>query len=213
MELYYEKLDKNLYVLDDFFTMDEFMPLHDELHGMYHTFLRKRERYMGGENPYWFALSKNDTPNSSPNNGLGENMVFLDRATKIRWAINKILRPDFSFYLKRINTNLQWKFQDSSFHLDSYSNELDEKYWGWTFLACTQTDWDYEWGGEFVCQVADRTYKNISYSPNRCILFNGDCSHRGAAPNIFARDVRTTVAWTFVSVDAHITPDATSYIP
>ena len=204
MELHYEKLDKNLYVLDDFFSMDEFMPLNDELHGMYHTFMRKREDYAGKDKPYWLALSKNVR-----RSGLGENMVFLERATKIRWAISKILKPDFSFELRRVNTNLQWKFQDSSFHLDSY-DEKGKVYWSWTFLTFTQTDWDFEWGGEFVCQLGDRDYLTVPYVPNRSVLFNGDCSHRGSSPNIFSQDFRTSVAWTFASVNHNIEANATS---
>ena len=209
MELHYEKLDKNLYVLDDFFSMDEFMPLNDELHGMYHTFMRKREKHVSGDKPHWMALSKNDTPDGKPHNGLGENMVFLERATKIRWAISKILKPDFSFELRRVNTNLQWKFQDSSFHLDSY-DEKGKVYWSWTFLTFTQTDWDFEWGGEFVCQLDDRDYRTVPYVPNRSVLFNGDCSHRGSSPNIFSQDFRTSLAWTFASVNHNIEANATS---
>lgn len=206
MKLHYEKLDKDIYLLDNFFTIDEFMPLSDELHGMYHTFMSKREDYAGKSKPYWMALRKCNPRGSA----LGDNMVFLERSLKIRWAINKILRPDFSFELRRINTNLQWMFQDSSFHLDSYADN-DKKYWSWTFLAFTQTDWNYEWGGDFVCKLDDDTYKSIPYVPNRCILFNGDLSHRGSAPNIFADDFRTSVAWTFTSVNHNIGTDATSH--
>ena len=206
MELHYEKLDKNLYVLDDFFSMDEFMPLNDELHGMYHTFMWKREQHVSKDKPTWLGLNKKSTY------GLGDNMVFLERATKIRWAISKILKPDFSFKLKRVNTNLQSPFQDSSFHRDSYrvSDESMERYWGWTFIAFTQTEWDFEWGGEFVCQLGDKDYRSVSYIPNRCVLFNGDCYHRGSAPNIFAQDVRTSVAWTFVSENTNIDANSTS---
>lgn len=202
MKLHYEKLDKNLYVLDDFFSIDEFLPLNDDLHGMYHTFMEKREPHVDRDKSQWFALLRN-------NEELGDNMVFLERSTKIRWAISKILKPDFPFILRRINTNLQWKFQDSSFHRDSYE-ENGNPYWTWTFLSFTQTDWDSEWGGEFVCQLGDRDYRTVPYFPNRCVLFNGDCYHRGAAPNIFSEDVRTSVAWTFASVNTNIETNATS---
>ena len=206
MQLHYEKIDKDVYILDNFFSISEFIPLSEELHGMYHTLARKREDYEKESKPYWLSLGKTPT-----RGGVGDNMVFLSHTAKIRWAINKILKPDFPYELRRVNTNLQWMFQESSFHFDSYLNN-GTKHWSWTFLAFTQTNWNTQWGGEFICQVGKTKYHNISYIPNRCVLFNGDCAHRGSAPNVFADDFRSSVAWTFASVDAHIKPNATSYI-
>ena len=211
MEYSYSKLDPDVYTIDGVFTNDEFLEIYDEFVNPYDRIKVKREDYTSKTKPYWFALHK-----GASDFGIGDNTKFISYAYRIQYFIKKLLRPDFDFELMRINTNIQYQYQDSSFHqdgIDAVVDGVNVPRWTWTFLFFASRDWNTEWGGEFICSTRQPgVYQNVSFIPNRCVLFNGHRDHRGSAPNCFSEMPRISVAWTFSSVDAHITPDATSYI-
>ena len=211
MEYSYSKLDPDVYTIDEVFSPKEFDEIYDEFLNPYDRIKVKREDYTSKTKPYWFALHK-----GASDFGIGDNTKFISYAYRIQYFIKKLLRPDFDFELMRINTNIQYQYQDSSFHQDGIDAVVDGvkvPRWTWTFLLFSSKTWNTEWGGEFICATDTKSvYRNISYMPGRCVLFNGHLDHRGSAPNCFSELPRTTVAWTFSSVDAHIKPDATSYI-
>ena len=211
MEYSYSKLDPDVYTIDGVFTNGELLEIYDEFLNPYDRIRAKREHHTSKTKPYWFALHK-----GASDFGIGDNPKFISYSYRIGYFIKKLLKPNFNFELKRINTNIQYQNQESSFHQDGIDAIVDGvgvPRWSWTFLLFASREWDTEWGGEFICSTRKPgDYKNISYIPNRCVLFNGHLDHRGSAPNCFSEMPRTTVAWTYTSVDAHITPDATSYI-
>ena len=209
MEYSYSKLDPDVYTIDGVFSPKECDEIYDEFLNPYDRISAKREYSVSKNNPFWFCLHK-----GASDFGIGDNQKFISYTYRIKYFIKKILKPDFPFQLERINTNIQYQYQDSPFHLDGLDgivNGVNVPKWTWTFLFFSSNTWNTEWGGEFICSTATKgVYRNISYIPGRCVLFNGHLEHRGSAPNCFSEMPRNTVAWTFSSMDAHITPDATS---
>ena len=212
MEYSYSKLDPDVYTIDGVFTNNEFLEIYDEFLNPYSRIKAKREFSTSKSKPYWFSLHKG----ASSEHGLGDHLKFISYGYRIQYFIKKLLRPNFDFQLMRINTNIQYQYQDSAFHRDGYYSVVDGvevPKWTWTFLLFASRDWNTEWGGEFICSTnVPGKYQNISFIPNRCVLFNGHRDHRGSSPNCFSEMPRESIAWTFSSVDAHINPDATSYI-
>ena len=211
MEYSYSKLDPDVYTIDGVLNKQEFSSVYDEFLNPYDRIKAKREDYTSKTKPYWFALHK-----GASDLGIGDNTKFISYGYRIGYFIKKLLKPNFDFELTRINTNIQYQYQESSFHQDGYYSVVDGvevPKWTWTFLLFASSTWDTEWGGEFICATQQPgAYQNISYMPGKCVLFNGHLDHRGSAPNCFSEMPRITVAWTYTSVDAHITPDATSHI-
>ena len=209
MEYSYSKLDPDVYTIDGVFSPKECAEIYDEFLIPYDRINAKREYSVSMNNPFWFCLHK-----GASDFGIGDNQKFISYTYRIKYFIKKILKPDFPFQLERINTNIQYQYQDSPFHLDGLDGIVDGvnvPKWTWTFLFFSSNTWNTEWGGEFICSTSTKgVYRNISYIPGRCVLFNGHLEHRGSAPNCFSEMPRNTVAWTFSSVGAHITPDATS---
>lgn len=204
MEYSYSKLNPNVYYIEHLFSLPEFQSLNDEITGKYSTLNLKRETEVSSSQPYWYCLDKPD------DFGIGDNLNLISATTKITYVIKKILKPKFDFYLRRLNTNIQHKYQDSSFHKDGYDGKYGPK-WSWTFLLFSEMNWSTQWGGEFICSVGDGEYQNITYKPGSCVLFNGHLDHRGSSPNCFAEQLRTTIAWTYTSTKDSISVWETSY--
>ena len=188
------KHSKYAYIIKDLFDGQEISDIYDEVAGSYNLTMSKKERSGGESDPQWRALFK-------VGSGVGDNPLLLKFAPRIKIAALKTLKPTFPIHLDRINTNLQYKYQDSTFHTDGGTNDSGENIWTWTFMICAQTYWNTAFGGEFCYQDFDGDYHYIPYIPGNCIFFNGLTEHKGNAPNTMATVPRLTIAYTFRNYD------------
>jgi len=124
---------------------------------------------------------------------LGDNFTLIKYAELYKLLAAKIVGKRLE--LTRINTNIQQALQDSTFHVDGGINS-------WTLLIFLSTNWDTNWGGEFVCQTKEQnpTYVSVPYIPGNGALFRGDLWHRGAAPNYMCEEVRLSLAFTYTEI-------------
>ena len=207
------------YIIKDLFNAQEIHDITDEIVGPYNSFSLKKEYNAGQNGPFWLALSKtggylSDTACTSQS--LGDNPLLLSYGSKLNLIVKKILRPDFPVELKRINTNIQFQHQDSTFHHDGYyvvsENVHANRYWSWTFLMFANHSWNPLWGGEFCYQTPEGDFNYVPYIPGDCVLFNGWLQHKGASPNTFAEHMRVSCAWTFWCPDIKVDWRRASFI-
>ena len=188
----FEKLDEEVYLIKDAFSLSQFTTLYDELLPGVNSWDTKREY---DNNCRWFGLHK------PKEHSLYEYPSFLSVAPIIKFYIKKIIKPTFDIFLYRINTNIQYFANEGDFHLDSPEFENGSRGWGWTFLTFTQNEWNSSWGGEFIVRNKQGKYIHAPYIPSQSILFNGGLEHRGSAPNVLTKKARTSIAWTFANVE------------
>lgn len=199
------------YVIKNLFNFDQINDISDEIIGPYHPLILKQEHHASSSDPQWLGMAKKGghrSDNMPAYQGYGDNPVLLSYGSKITLIVKKILKPNFNIELRRINTNIQFQYQDSSFHHDGYWAEGDRndsnRFWTWTFLMFVQDHWDTTWGGEFCYQTVDGNYNYVPYLPGDCVLFNGWLQHKGAGPNGFAEDMRVSCAWTYWCQDLNV---------
>lgn len=188
----------SVFVISDLFDDVELNDICDEIFGPYSALKSKRERAAETTAPRWLGMRK------PVHGGIGDSPLLISKIAKIEYAIKKILRPPFDIECVRINTNIQFNHQDSTFHTDGYLDEEDRdivKKWSWTFCLFPGYNWNPEWGGEFCYQDMQNEYHYIPYIPGSAVLFNGWYAHKGAAPNGMAEETRLSAAWTFCSHD------------
>lgn len=122
-------------------------------------------------------------------NNRNDNLSWFKAATIIKLKCQKYIRKPIQ--LTRIHVNGQTRGQYSSFHVD-VDNMIDE----WSFILFTESHWDVQWGGEFICRnpITD-TYEYFTYIPNGGALIPSYWEHYGQSPNQTTDSLRTTVAF------------------
>lgn len=101
-----------------------------------------------------------------------------------------------TYYLSRIDLNLQHSFCDGSAHIDGdYSNS--------TIMYFSNCQWEKEWGGQF--QILDGQHGNVieeyEYVPGRVIIFPSNYWHRGLGPR-HPYVYRYSIVWRVTAVDS-----------
>ena len=177
------RFDKVLSRNDYFILLEEFDPYYN------HWCFTKSE-YKGKEirakknqilPPNWGTLMK---PRLG---GIGDNIVFINFAESLKYLVQKTIKRKVQ--LTRINTNIQFPLQESTFHPDG---DIDS----WTLILFVCKGWDPSWGGDFLCLDGDQQ-ESVPCRPNTGVLFNASLMHRGIAPNQFALFERKTIAFTY----------------
>jgi hypothetical protein len=190
------KRSQGIYTMETVFKPDFFCEILDEFQPKYNSWIfDKKEVYHLAANetnlqtsvyPAWGSLYKYD--DFSGKNGIGNNLKFIKASFIVQTYAEKTLGRKLK--LERINTNIQFPGQESTFHCDGSSDE-------WTFLVFIHYFWKTEWGGEFICQTDEQSYIGIPYLPNNGVLFRADLEHRGSAPNNLCVTERKSLAFTF----------------
>ena len=94
-----------------------------------------------------------------------------------------------TYYLSRIDLNLQHSFCDGSAHLDGDLSNL-------TIMYMPNCQWDKEWGGQF--QILDKQDGEVieehEYVHGRVIIFPSNYWHRGLGPR-HPYVYRYTIVW------------------
>lgn len=118
-----------------------------------------------------------------------DNLSWFKAATIIKLKCQKYIRKPIQ--LTRIHINGQTRGQYSSFHYDT--NEINVE---WSFILFTESHWDVQWGGEFICQnPKTEKYEYFTYMPNYGALIPSEWEHYGQSPNQTTDNLRTTVAF------------------
>lgn len=120
-----------------------------------------------------------------------DNLSWFKAATIIKLKCQKYIKRPIQ--LTRIHVNGQTRGQYTSFHVDNG----DEKNI-WSFILFTESNWDVQWGGEFVCKNPVRNnYEYFTYTPNAGVLIPSYWEHYGQSPNQTTDKLRTTVAFMY----------------
>lgn len=165
-------------------------------------FLTLNEEFESAHNNW--AFTKNDGGYNHPIRGclrkplsnydtIGDNLTFIKYGSHLKYKCEKLLNRKLLLY--RVNTNIQFFGQESSFHQDG---EESERCWTLNIFACT--NWETDWGGQFVVMDESGEYIYHSYIPNDAVLFRGHLPHMGHAPNVLCKIPRLTVAYTYREV-------------
>ena len=181
-------LKHQIYNIHDIFTGDEFDSISDEFKYNNWNF-NKRENTESSNYPLRGCLQ---TKNSHYDgiDIIGYNNILTNCAINIKYKIQQLLF-DKPLTLRRINTNIQFFGQESSFHTD---NELENH---WSFVCFVSPSWNTSWGGEFVVNVEDGEYVHSPYIPNRGVLFPSHLPHMGYSPNRLCNIPRLSIAFVY----------------
>ena len=179
-----KKLASTVYQIGGFFSYAELVSINDEFCGYTNSMGIKRDEYDNNIPPQ-LCLNKPSV------GGVGDNMTLLSQSPKIKLLIKKIIQPSFDITLTRINTNIQFAGQESTFHTDGGPD------WCWSAVLCSSLNWNTQWGGEFVCLSNEGEYVYAPYIPGNLIIFDSTQDHRGTCPNFSTKQFRTSVAWTY----------------
>lgn len=128
---------------------------------------------------------------NEPNNKL----IIYECASIIKLKLKKYLKKDLIFI--RSHSNGSTFGQTSTFHKDFDEDDV------WTFILFSSPNWNTQWGGEFVCfDPINKEYKYVPYVPNTGCLIPSNWQHYGSAPNEITDSLRTTLAFSFSSIDS-----------
>ena len=137
-----------------------------------------------GERTSWRINEEND------------KLIMFQCASVIKLKIQKYLRQDLIFI--KAHSNGSTFGQTCKFHIDFKEHNV------WTFVLFTEKDWNVQWGGEFVAfNPATREYKYVTYMPNCGALIPSNWDHYGAAPNEMTDQLRTTMAFSYASIQSY----------
>ena len=179
----YEKLEEGVWALSDILSVSEYDSIEDEFIKPQIDY--KREPYAPIQSCYWIGHAKPDRW------GIGDNHLLISIAEKVKFGAMRILQSRLK--LERVNTNIQFKLNDTPFHVDGPDTS-------WTFLIFFNEEWDMDWGGDFIVNYAPNKYRGIPYIPDTGVLFNADMPHRGCAGNILSEKLRFSIAFTYAEV-------------
>ena len=180
-------LKHQIYNIHDIFTVDEFDSIGDEFKYNYWKF-NKRENTESSNYPLsGFLQTKNSHYDGI--DIIGYNNVFTNLAINVKYQIQQLVF-DKPLTLRRINTNIQFFGQESSFHTDNDDNH-------WSFVCFVSPSWNTSWGGEFVVNVEDGEYVHSPYIPNRGVLFPSHLPHMGYSPNRLCNIPRLSIAFVY----------------
>lgn len=180
-----QSLDE-IIILKDILSDKEFYQIQDEFYYNQWDF-NKKERQEDSSYPLRGRLKK-------PNYGhsLGDNLILLNIGSRLKLHVEKILRKKIE--LKRVNTNIQFFGQNSSFHKDSSTESV------WTLIIFCNETWNINWGGEFVIENGEGNYSYVSYLPNNGVLIPAWLEHQGLPPGRLCNLPRISVAFTYHQV-------------
>ena len=166
-------------------SYNDFILLNEEFNARHNSwnFLKKDEDI--DEQPYMGCLDKP----LSHSDTLGDNLTLIKYGSLLKYVCQIKLKR--SLTLVRVNTNIQFFGQESSFHKDKYQPG------SWTLILFMSYKWRTEWGGEFVVCDEEGNYNYQAYIPNDAILIPAHLDHMGFAPNIMCRVPRLSVAYTY----------------
>ena len=123
-------------------------------------------------------------------------LILYECASIIKLKIQKYLKQDL--ILIKVHSNGNTFGQTQQFHIDFISDNI------WTFVLFTEENWNTQWGGEFVSlDPTSKTYKYITYVPNSGALVPSHWEHYGAAPNERTSNLRTTMAFSYTSLQSY----------
>ena len=186
-----DSINDSIHILKQAVGADVMNSLIDEFDKGYNGIGFQKQEKIGNDirsRPFWSNIKKPSTEDQFTD--YGDILSFIKWAEVYKYSVKKILRKNVE--LIRINTNIQYYCQETTFHQDGGPDR-------WTLLLFLATHWDTNWGGEFICQYKD-TYHGIPFIPGNAVLFNANLWHRGSAPNIMARDLRRSIAFTYSEV-------------
>ena len=172
-----KQITEDLYCIDSFFSDSNFHTALQEFTPCYNSWVFNKSEGYSDNTPVIGYLDKISS------NGIGENLPLINLGITAKYSCQKILRKNFS--LERVNTNIQFFGQESSFHVDGPDNF-------WSLVIFMSPFWSPEWGGEFV--INDQT---VPYASNRAVLFKADIMHKGNAPNRYCVHPRLSLAFLF----------------
>jgi len=128
-------------------------------------------------------------------NGENNNLIMYDCASFVKLKLQKYLQQELIFI--RAQSNGTTFGQSSQFHMDFTEDNV------WTFVLFTEKNWNTQWGGEFVVlNPTSNEYKYVSYIPNNGVLIPSNWLHYGMEPNHFTDKLRTTIAFTYTSLQS-----------
>lgn len=178
----YEKLEEGVWALSDILKPSEADSLDDEFTKPLIQY--KRESYSPKHCSHWLGLAKS-------NEYIGDNHLLISIAERVKFTGMRILQTNLK--LERVNTNIQFKLNDTVFHEDGPENY-------WTFLIFYNTSWNSDWGGDFIINYAPAKYRGIPYIPDTGAFFNANMPHRGCAGNTLSEKLRFSIAFTYSEV-------------
>tara|TARA_B100000073_G_scaffold247877_1_gene208175 strand:- start:1253 stop:1849 length:597 start_codon:yes stop_codon:yes gene_type:complete len=137
---------------------------------------------VGDQQVSWGLMPKNDS------------ILWYKAASIIKLKLLRHLRQKIQ--LCKLHFNAQTRGQISEFHKD-----FDEENC-WTFVLFTESEWNTQWGGEFVSQHSiTGEYFYVPYIPNSGALIPAHWHHYGMSPNAVTDKARTTIAFSYMAVD------------
>ena len=128
-------------------------------------------------------------------NETNDKLIFYQCASIIKFKLQKYLKQDLIFI--RVHSNGATFGQTCRFHVDFNEDNV------WTFVLFTEKNWNTQWGGEFITfDPINQEYKYTPYIPNSGALVPSNWQHYGAAPNDTTDKMRTTVAFSYASLQS-----------
>lgn len=184
MNVSFKKVNDNIYTFNDILPINLFYQGFDEFNPWNNNWFYKQESFVDENHPIRMGIAK------CSETLLGQSLPLINIGTYVKLIAECILKLKLT--LVRVNTNIQFFGQESSYHIDG--NEKD-----YTFLIFLNDMWNAEWGGDFVVQQDTTEYMGFTPFPNMGILFRADFYHKGNAPNRLCSMPRISVAYTFTS--------------
>lgn len=194
-----KKLHDDLHTIEQCFQDNFYVGIVEEFTACYnHWEFRKKEpfREEGIQLPRFGNIFK---PKGVGD--LGDNLLFINAGEIAKYQVQKILGRKVD--LRRVNTNIQFAGQESTLHEDGGADS-------WTYCVFVQASWHEEFGGPFQIIIEEESTKPftrgsvheflVPYRPNCGVLFRGDHSHRGYAPNHLCPKERMSLAFTYTEV-------------
>ena len=179
----FKLLSDKIYAVKSILSNLEFNQVIDEFNHNQWVF-DKKELIEDATYPIRGSLKKNNSDLKS----LGDNYTFIKIGSKLKYKVSKLLHRNVE--LIRINTNIQFFGQESSFHKDGDDGS-------WTLVLFCNFNWNSTWGGEFVVRNLENDYFYVAFIPNNGVLIPGWLDHTGMAPNRLSNQPRISLAFTF----------------
>ena len=176
-------LSDKIYTIKNVLSNFEFNQVNEEF--IYNQWVfDKKELHEDVSYPIRGSLKKNNSDLKS----LGDIYTFINIGSKLRLKVSKLLHRNIE--LIRVNTNIQFFGQESSFHRDGDVGR-------WTLVLFCNFNWNSTWGGEFVVRNLENDYSHVAFIPNNGVLIPAWLDHTGMAPNRLSNQPRISLAFTF----------------
>lgn len=191
----FKKVTEDFYLINDVLSLKDFSLVDEEFYCNYNNWLFNKKQ---PNRPDWYPCRGYIEKINTEHGNLGYNFQFIRIGTIVKLHCEHFLKKKLRF--DRIHTNIQFFGQESTFHIDTDKRENGKD---WSFLIFVDIDWNTEHGGDFICEIEKKQYKNVPFIPNNGVLFNSSLEHRGAAPNsLCLYKPRKTIQFLFNEVDS-----------